>query len=263
MNPRTGRGVDARNPDAALTHAAKAAAPHPDLGEPVRGWMLDLRETEALLAWQAVAGRLIEARRRAAGPTSWLLAGSDVGEAALAGPDPHVRHPVETHLPMLLSSTREIDIFGAMVAALPLVATGQGAASSWLCFLTGYACGLRTSPLLDARRRRFLCEFDNAMMVVSTRGGLTHGVENACTESGISWTHLVLQAIGYGNVTLAALLAQRIMSMNPSSDGNTMLGALLGSTLWRDCPSETDLIGRLCNANACFPWSEAAMHGSD
>ncbi len=241
---------------------AKTVAMPPGFREPSRGWTLDLRETEALLAWQTVAGRLIEARRRVAGPASWLLAGSDAG-LAQTGPDQHARHPVETHLPMLISSTREIDIFGAMVAALPLVATGQEPASSWRCFLTGYACGLRTSPLLDARRMRFLCEFDNAMRVVSTRGGLARGAGNLSTESGALWTHLVLQAIGYGNMTLAGLLAQRIMSMNPVSDGNTMLGALLGSTLWRNCPCETDLIGRLCNANACFPWSETVAHRPD
>lgn len=256
MNLRIDRDAENRNPDLVRLNMPKASAAHPGSREPSRGWTLDLRETEALLAWQAVAERLIEARRRAVGPTSWLLAGNDDGPAQ-TDPDPPARHPVETHLPMLISSTREVDIFGAMVAALPLVATGQGLASSWRSFLTGYACGLRTSPVLDARRMRFLCEFDNAMMVVSTRGGLARGAGNACTMSGVSWTHLVLQAIGYGNVTLAALLAQRIMSMNPASDGNTMLGALLGSTLWRDCACETDLIGRLCNAHACFSWSEA------
>ncbi|MGA0583354.1 MAG: hypothetical protein ACO2ER_05540, partial [Castellaniella sp.] len=235
---------------------------HPGRQEPSRGWTLDLRETEALLAWQTVAGRLIEVRRRSVGPASWLLAGSDAGQAQ-TDPDPPARHPVDTHLPMLISSTREVDIFGAMVAALPLVATGQGLASSWRSFLTGYACGLRTSPLLDARHMRFLCEFDNAMMVVITRGGLVDEVGNACTVPGASWTHLVLQAIGYGNVTLAALLAQRIMTMHPASDGNTMLGALLGSVLWRDCPCETDLIGRLCNTHACFSWSEAVMRRPD
>jgi len=238
----------------------KAIATHQYDAHPPR-WVLDLREADVLSAWRTVAARL-ETNCQPGGLTSLLLKDSDT-EPGPAGTEA-LRCQAEMRLPMLVSSTREINIFGAMVAALPLVSAGQDLSSSWLGFLAGYACGLETSPALDARRIRFLREFDNAIMATrmhSDRARQARVGERAVHEGiGSSWTRVVLEAISYGGATVAALLAKRTMSADHVSGADTMLGALLGSALWRGCPCESDLIGRLCGSRDRFPRSHGTMH---
>lgn len=229
--------------------------------EHTSGWALDLREPEVLSAWRAAAGRL-KAYCQPGGLASWLLSGGDAAPkpVAMAGT---VAHQTRARLPLLVSSTREIDIFGALNAALPLVATSQGPMSSWRDFLTGYACGLKSSPALDIRRVRFLCEFDNAVTVTASHSHVARlsGVEPPPPGDGCLWTCTVLEAISYGSTTLASLLAQRAMSAGRASGADAMLGALLGSALWRGCPYESDLIGHLCGSEPNSP--SCATHWPD
>lgn len=217
-------------------------------------WVLDLRESEVLSAWRAVAARL-KVHCRVGGLAALLLDGDDSGpkSAGEAG----VPHQSRARLPMLVSSAREIDIFGALNAALPLVATNRELMSSWRDFLAGYACGLRTSPSLDIRRARFLCEFDNAITATTSHSCVAHlsRIEPRHPGDGCLWTCTVLEAVSYGSATLASLLAHRAIRGGHASDADAMLGALLGSALWRGCPYESDLIGHLCgltpNASSC------------
>lgn len=224
---------------------------HPHDKSP-QGWVLDLRESEVLSAWRTVAERL-KAYCQPGGLASLLLNGGDAKPNFPIKADTLLLQ-TQIRLPILVSSTREIDIFGAMNAALPLIVTSQESTSSWRNFLTGYACGLKTSPSLDIQRERFLGEFDNAVMVAASHCYATRldRTESASADNISPWTHVVLEAISYGSTTLAALLAQRAISADSVSGADTIFGALLGSALWRDCPYESDLIGRLCGSGSQF-----------
>lgn len=219
---------------------------------------MDLREPEVLLAWQVVMARL-EAHSHSDGLAALLLKNYDAEpKSDEAG---FVLEQAQSRLPMLVSSTRRIDISGAVGAALPLIEAGSGMTLFWGDFLTGYICGLKTSPLLDVDCMVFLSEFGKAIAAKSTRSDSAGQAWIGCTAHGddLPWIRVVLEAIGYGSMTLSALLAKRAMNTGHTSGTDAMFGALLGSVLWRGCPYESELVGRLCGSAAHLPQADELM----
>jgi len=220
-----------------------------------QGCQLDLREPEVLLAWRAVLARF-ESYGQSDGVAALLLA--DCAAEPKSVETAPLLKQAQWRLPMLVSSTREVDISGALAATLPLIGAGPGLTPSWDDFLMGYLCGLRTSPLLDARRLRFLREFGNAMMATSvcSTSASQAWIERTVRGDGLPWIRVVLDAVSYGSMALSALLAERALRIGHTSGTDSMFGALLGSVLWKACPHETELIDRLSGFSACVPQSD-------
>lgn len=214
----------------------------------VQKYQLDLHEPEVLSAWQAVLAKL-ETCGQSNGVAALLLR-NRAAELEPVQISPLLEQ-TQSRLLTLVSSTREVDISSALTAALPLIGTSPGVTFSGDDFLIGYVCGLRTSPLLDVRYLEFLREFGDAMVATSVcspnanRAWIKRTVYGGCPP----WVRVVLEAVGYGSAALSALLAERAMKSGRASSGrDTILGALLGSVLWKACPHETELISRLCGS---------------
>lgn len=218
---------------------------------------LDLRKPEVLSAWQAALAQL-EARGQPDGMAALLL--RDPGPAPKSAETIPLLTQARRHLPMLVSSTRQVDISGALAAALPLMGAGPGLTPSWDDFLMGYLCGLRTSPLLDAQCLWFLREFGDAMVTASVCSTSVSQawIERTVRGDGPPWIRLVLEAIGCGSVTVSALLVERASDVGHTSGTDSVFGALLGSALWKACPNETELVGRL-RGTACLSSSDGVM----
>lgn len=218
----------------------------------VRRCQLDLCQPEVLSAWRAVLARL-ESRGQPDGMAALLL--KDCAVEPKSVETAPLLEQAQRRLPALVSSTREVDIPGALEAALPLIGAGPGLTPSWDDFLMGYLCGLRTSSLLDAQRLRFVREFGNAMIAASARSTSASQawIERTVHGDGPAWVRAVLDAIGYGSVALSALLAERALGIGHTSGTDSMFGALLGSVLWKACPHESELIDRLGGFSACVP----------
>lgn len=221
----------------------------------VPGCRLDLREPQVSLAWRAVLMRF-ESYSQSDGMAALLLKDC-AGQPKSLATAPLLKR-VRRRLPMLVSSTREVDISGALAAAMPLIGAGPGLTPSWDDFLMGYLCGLKTSPLLDDQRLQFLWEFGNAMMTESacTTSASRTWIERTVRGDGLPWIRVVLDAISCGRIRRSASLAERALRVGHTSGTDSMFGALLGSSLWKTCPHEVDLMDRLGGFPTCTPQSD-------
>lgn len=209
----------------------------------------DVHSARTLAAWRT-AHALLMARGQSDGMAALLL--SDGNAASSSAATRPLIEQARRRLPPLLSSTRKADSSGATAAALPLIGAGPGLTPSWDDFLMGYLCGLRASPLLDARRILFLRAFGEAMATASVLSTVASqaGIARAVRGDGPPWITAVLEAIGAGRVGRCASHAERAMRIGHTSGTDALFGALLGSALWRAYPDEADLTDGFCGRAA-------------
>lgn len=216
---------------------------------PYGGWARqpagDVHSARTLAAWRTAQAHLT-AHGQPDGMAALLLPDADAAPGS-AATQPLIEQ-ARRRLPPLLSSTRKADISGAVAAALPLIGAGPGLTPSWDDFLMGYLCGLRASPLLDARRILFLRAFGEAMATASVLSTAASQAGIARTVQGGSppWIAAVLDAIASGRAARCASHAERAMRIGHTSGTDALFGALLGSALWRAYPDEASLTDGFC-----------------
>ena len=138
-------------------------------------------------------------------------------------------------LPLLVASTRGLEIAPSLVAAIPLIGAGPGLTPSWDDLLIGYICGLRATTTKSWSQVCFLSQFGEA---VHSASAVTTAVSRSYINStiegcGPDWVEDVLAAMGIGDSELTYRMAVRALRMGNTSGTDMMLGAVLGSCVWQ------------------------------
>lgn len=164
-------------------------------------------------------------------------------------------------LPGLVRSTRHCDAAAALSYALPLIGAGPGLTPSWDDLLVAYLCGLRASSGNDNARCRFVQQFGIAVAEASVA---TTAVSRAYICRAIqgmppSWIETTLSAICAGDSARASSATARALRVGHTSGTDTMLGLVLGTSVWQDGNEADQVLSALaCRQSANQPAARVA-----
>ena len=206
--------------------------------------MVDFSNRSTLRAWQ-IAWSQLQACDQPDGLCALMSNRSQIARLSI-----HTEllvSPARATLPLLINSTRCVEIAHSLDAAIPLLGAGPGLTPSWDDLLIGYICGLRATTAKNWSQVCFLSQFGEA---VHSASAVTTAVSRSYIAStiegcGPQWVEDVLAAIGIGDSGLTCRMAVRALRMGNTSGTDMMLGAVLGSCVWQATTQIVDVLAAL------------------